>query len=239
MIYKKAKSTISSPESDPPKLAVLTDFDGTITPFNVLNALFDRFGSPECRELAQRWDRGEISLDQEYTLGFATISASQPQMETLLREVPIDPAFPQFITLCQQRGIPLAIASDGLRWYIEYILQEHGVHGVQIYACEIAFQDPGYSFSYPHADPAAPLRGTSKLSLVRAQQRQGYRVIFIGDGNNDADPASAADIVFARDNLLLTAQKTGMPAIGFDGFEEICASLDQMIETLHSVQGKP
>jgi len=212
-----------------PLLAILTDLDGTITPLNVLNALFDRFGGPECRELARRWDHGEISLDQEYTLGFATISASQSEMETLLREVPIDPAFPQFVTMCRQRGIPLAIVSDGLRWYIEYILHNHGVYGVQIYACEIAFQNPGYSFSYPHADPAAPLRGTSKRSLVEAYQRQGYRVIFIGDGNNDADPASAADTVFARDNLLRYAQNAGMPAVGFDGFEEICASLDQMI----------
>jgi 2,3-diketo-5-methylthio-1-phosphopentane phosphatase len=208
------------------RLAILSDFDGTIVPFNVLNALFDRFGGPECKEITRRWDMGEISQKEEYRLGFATVSASQAEMETLLREVPIDPAFPGFVEFCRQRKIPLAITSDGLRWYIEYILHNHGVSGVPIYACEIAFHNPGYSVSYPHFDPAHPMRGVAKQSLVQLKQRQGYRVAFIGDGNNDIDPASVADIVFAKADLLRRTGSAGIPAISFAGFGEISDHLD-------------
>jgi len=211
-------------------LAIISDFDGTIVPFNVLNALFDRFGGPECKEISRRWDMGEITQKEEYTMGFATVSASQAEMEPLLREVPMDPEFPRFIELCRQRDIPLAIASDGLRWYIEYILHNHGVSGVQLYTCEITFHNPGYSFTFPHFDPAHPLRGVAKQTLVQSMQRQGYRVAFIGDGNNDIDPAAVADIVFAKADLLHRTASAGIPAIPFDGFGEINAYLDHQNE---------
>ena len=214
------------PDTHPRPLAILSDFDGTIVPFNVFNAILERFGGPECEEITRRWDMGEISQKEEYALGLATVSASKAEMETLLREVPIDPDFPRFVDLCRQRDIPLAVASDGLRWYIEYILHNHGVHGIQIYACEITFHNPGYSVSFPHFDPAHPLRGVAKQTLVKSMQRQGYRVVFIGDGNNDIDPASVADLVFAKADLLRRTRDAGIPAIAFDGFAEISAHLD-------------
>ena len=203
------------------KIAVLSDFDGTIVPFNCVNALFDRFGDPLCKELEERWMRGEISVEDEFRQGFATISATREEMEEFLESVPVDPTFPAFLEYCRVQDIPFAIVSDGLRWSIEHIFARHGIRGVKIYACEIAFTPQGLQFAYPYFDPITPLGGTSKLALVRKYQRENYRVVFIGDGNNDSHPARAADLVYARDHLLMFTSTNNIPAIGFNSFDEI------------------
>lgn len=206
-------------------LAVLSDFDGTIVPLNCVNLLFEYFGAPECVEISERWDRGEISQKEEYALGFATVHATRQEMEALLDTVPLDPRFPHFVELCRRRGAPLAIVSDGLQWYIERILANHGVQGVPIYACDIRFLNPGYEFVYPHFDPAAPLRGVSKRRIVQTYQQRGYRVAFIGDGNNDIDAAEVADLVFARASLLERARRANIPAIPFENFDDVSRAL--------------
>lgn len=203
------------------KLAVLSDFDGTIVPINCVNALFDRFGDPLCKELEEQWVRGEISVEDEFRQGFSTVSASREEMEDFLGSVPLDPAFPGFLDFCRNRDIPFAIVSDGIRWYIEHIFARHGIHDVKIYACEITFTPDGLQFAYPYFDPITPLGGTSKLALVRKYQRDNYRVAFIGDGNNDSHPAREADLVYARDHLLAFTHANGIPAVAFTGFDEI------------------
>lgn len=201
--------------------AVLSDFDGTIVPINCVNALFDQFGDPLCKELEERWVRGEISVEEEFRQGFSTISATKEEMENYLNSVPLDPAFPNFLEFCRTRDISFAIVSDGLRWYIEHIFARHGIHDVKIYACEIAFTPEGLQFAYPYYDPITPLGGTSKLALVRKYKQEGYQVAFIGDGNNDSHPAREADFVYARDHLLSFTQANGISAFAFTGFDEI------------------
>jgi 2-hydroxy-3-keto-5-methylthiopentenyl-1-phosphate phosphatase len=48
------------------KLAVLCDFDGTITPGDILDILYTKFAGPECQELAKKWFKGEISTPLRY-----------------------------------------------------------------------------------------------------------------------------------------------------------------------------
>ena len=121
--------------------------------------------------------------------------------------MPLDPAFPDFIDLCRRREMPFAIVSDGLRWYIEYIFSRHGLRDIPIYACEIRFQNPGYSFEFPYFHASTPLNGTSKRFLVQAYSRHYQPVIFIGDGHNDIKAAEVAGRVYARDRLLESSRQ--------------------------------
>jgi 2-hydroxy-3-keto-5-methylthiopentenyl-1-phosphate phosphatase len=205
--------------------AIISDFDGTIVPFNVLNYLLEHLSVPNWQDFTRRWAQGEISQDEEYTLSFATVRASAAEMEAILATVPIDPSFPPFVEQCSQHRVPIAIASDGLRWYIEYILQRHNVRAVPIYACEIRFLDPGYHFEYPYFHTSTPLSGTSKRALVQAYRQDYDPVIYIGDGNNDYLAAEVADRVYARDRLLEISRQRALPAIAFDNFAGISAHL--------------
>ena len=202
-------------------IVVLSDFDCTITFQDVERTLITRFGDPSCLEITEKWTRGEISTMEEYASCFATISAGKLEMEAFLKGFSIDPSFPPFFQFCQDMEYKFAIVSEGLEWYIEYILQQHGFIGVDIYANRIHFESTGFRFSFPWYDPSTPLKGTSKSKIAHSYQSNGYKVIFIGDGLSDTDIALVADVVYARDELINFTQSNGIEAISYDNFADI------------------
>lgn len=203
------------------KIAILSDFDGTISPMVVLDSLYFRFGSPACREINRSWERGDISTPDEIRGCFATMSTSQMELEAFLDTVPIDPAFPQAYEYFRKIGYPFAIVSDGLRWYIDYILHRFGIEGMCIYANEIQFEPGGYQFSFPWYDDHTPKRGTGKRAIVQNYQKDGFRVVFIGDGLTDTDAALTADLVYARAGLADFTRVNNIPAIEFSDYSDL------------------
>ena len=211
------------------KIAVLSDFDGTITTNNVLNSLYEKFAAPSYRETLERWNRGEISTMEEIETVFATISASRVEMESFLDTVELDPGFPSILKYCLEAGIKFVIVSDGLVWYIEYIMRHQEIQEVEeVYACEIHFDQGGYRFSYPWFDPSTPMRSVSKSTIVRDYQSRGYKVVFIGDGVSDFEAAQVADIVYARDVLLDYTKDHGIQAREFSDMGDIIGDLKKL-----------
>jgi 2-hydroxy-3-keto-5-methylthiopentenyl-1-phosphate phosphatase len=210
------------------KIAVLSDFDGTITTINVLNSLYGKFAAPSYKETLERWNRGEISTMEEIETVFATISASCTEMESFLDTVELDPGFLSLLKYCLETGIKFVIVSDGLVWYIEYILRHQEIQEVSVYACEIHFEGGGYHFSYPWFDPSTPLRSVSKSTIVRDYQSWGYKVVFIGDGVSDYEAAQVADIVYARDVLLEYTKDHGIQALEFSNMGDIIGDLKKL-----------
>lgn len=213
------------------KLAVLCDFDGTITPCIVIDMLYHQFAAPSCLQMVKLWEEGKISTPEEMRACFATITATRAEMESLLSSIPVDPAFADLLAFCRQRGYPFAVVSDGLTWYIQYILRRHGIHNVTIYANEIHFGPDGWHFSFPWYSPDSPLRGTSKLALIRRYQADGFQVVFIGDGLSDIEVVEAADILYAYTggSLLDYCRAHGSPAIPFSSLREVLEDLRKRV----------
>jgi len=208
-------------------IAVLSDFDGTLTEFMVLHALYEQFADPVTRRANEQWNRGEISTQEETEICFATITATRKEMEAYLDTICIDPGLPRLVDWCASRQAPFAVVSDGFRWYIEYVLKHNGLTGQTIYANEIEFAAEGFKFSYPYAGSDDPLLGISKPAIVRRYQEQGYRVAYLGDGNTDTQAIRAADLVFAKGWLYEYACSQIIDAMEF-------VSLDDVIHCLSS-----
>ena len=149
-------------------------------------------------------------------------------MESFLDTVELDPGFPSLLVYCREAGIAFVIVSDGLRWYIEYIMRHHGIQEVEVYACEIHFEGGGYRFSYPWFHPSTPMRSVSKSTIVRDYQSKGYKVVFIGDGASDFEAAQVADIVYARDVLLDYTKGHGIQARDFLYMGDIIGDLEKL-----------
>lgn len=202
-------------------IAILSDFDETITTVNILNQLYERFASPSYENFIEQWERGKISTPEEIEGCFATIEANRAEMEAYLSAVTIDPGLLQLLHYCNERNTPFVIVSDGLRWYIDYILQCNDIHGVPVYANEIFFEPSGFRFDYPWFDEQSPLRGTSKKTIVLKYQRLGYSVFFIGDGLSDTGAAEAADVLFSRDYLTDYARDNNLEAVEFSDLSDV------------------
>ncbi len=203
------------------RIAVMCDFDGTITKGGVIDLLYRAFADSSCWELVDRWIRGEISTLDEMQGCFSTMKATRQEMEAILGRVEIDPGFPELVDFCKGRGYLLAILSDGLRWYIDYVLTHQGIGDLPIYANEIHFLEDGYRITTPWYSPQTPRRGVSKPGIIQNYRDMGYKVVFIGDGLSDIEAVDAADLLYARDELLEYCQKRGIPAIAFTDMRDL------------------
>jgi 2,3-diketo-5-methylthio-1-phosphopentane phosphatase len=207
------------------KTAILSDFDGTITPTQVLNTIYEKFAAPSYKETLARWDKGEISTMEEVETVFKTITSSKRDIEGYLDTVALDPGFQALRRYCMENDHHFAVLSDGFFWYIDYILNKHGVNGTEVYASDIHFEENGFRFSYPWYDPSTPMRSTSKPTVVRDFQRRGYEVVFIGDGLSDQEVLGVADVVYAKDVLLEYAMEIGEQVKPFTSIEDVVEDL--------------
>ena len=202
------------------RFAFLCDFDGTVCPTQMMDFLYQRFAA--CgMEFAERWGRGEISTQEEIVSTFATVSVSREEMEAALDTIEIDPHFPVFLEFCRNHETSFAIVSDGLEWYIDYILSRHDIHGVDIYANQIHFQHGGFHFEFPWYDDETPMRGVSKPMIVRRYQDRGAKVVYAGDGMSDFEVIGVADHIFARRKLARYAREQGVDFTEFNDFGDL------------------
>jgi 2,3-diketo-5-methylthio-1-phosphopentane phosphatase len=202
------------------RFAFLCDFDGTVCPTQMMDFLYQRFAASGM-EFAEQWGRGEISTQEEIELTFATVSASREEMEAALDTIQIDHHFPEFLEFCRKHDYPFAIVSDGLEWYIDYILAKHDIRGIEIYANQIYFEDEGFRFDFPWYDDETPMRGVCKPMIVRRFQERGRVVVYAGDGMSDYEVIGVADHIFARRRLASYAREQGVDFTEFNNCRDL------------------
>ena len=198
------KLSASNSGSGPPRLrpAVLTDFDDTAAVQNVAELLLERFGDPTWRQVRQRFRDGELNLKEYQEITFRNIGAGRAAMQHYVKETAkLRPYFAELRSFCQRSGIPLAVVSQGLDFYIEALLERYGLGDVPVYAVNTRFDAGCVSYYYRYARPGQESSGNSKGRIVEGFQQQGYYVIYAGDGLSDLEAARCADLVFAHRTL--------------------------------------
>jgi 2-hydroxy-3-keto-5-methylthiopentenyl-1-phosphate phosphatase len=201
-------------------IAVLCDFDGTIALTQTLDFLYQHFAG--CgMEFAHRWERGEISTPEEIRSTFATVTASKEEMEAALAGIRLDPGFRRFLSIVDDRGYLMAIVSDGLEWYIRFLLSRHGIMDLPIYANHIEFQPDGFSFAFPWQHPDVPLRGVSKRHIVQRFRGHARHIVYIGDGKSDTDILHAVDRLYAKGWLAAYCFENQIEAITFTNWDDL------------------
>jgi 2-hydroxy-3-keto-5-methylthiopentenyl-1-phosphate phosphatase len=213
---------------NPSPVAVLCDFDNTISTRDVTELIYDLFAGPECNEYRRQWREGLITTPQELEGCLSSVNASREEIETSLEMVQLDPAFVDLVHWCEQKEFEFAIVSEGLDWYIYHFLDKIGMDGIRIYANRAEFSPSGIRLSYPWRDPKVPARGTSKGTIVREYQQRGMEVVFIGDGSSDLEAAQSADRVFAKAKLMAYCQRSGILAVEFHNLAQVLADLKRI-----------
>jgi len=183
---------------------VLCDFDGTLTDTETMELIYRNFTSCGMK-YADLWSQGKLSTIEEITAAFATISASREEIEVLFDGISLLPGAVDFLQRCQSQGSEVAVASDGLRWYIDHVLMRHGLSGLRVYANSI------YS---------------SKAGIIRRYQRKGLTVSFIGNGESDTGTIGAADRLYARGWLADYCDLAGADYVRFTDFNDLMGKWD-------------
>ncbi len=212
-------------------VAVVVDFDGTVTERAVSYMLLEKFGLPGWRDLDARYASGELNAREVIAAQFTMIDATDDQIADFVRQhVKLREGFPEFVSHLRGLGYPVAIASEGLDIYIDPVLDENLVDYVNLFYNEATRDADGRLVpQYPHSDMECEDCGNCKSGLVKALQADGNYVVFIGNGRTDVCPAQYANIVFARDLLARKLQEEGRPFILFEDFHDILEAWDSVV----------
>ncbi len=212
-------------------IAVVADFDGTVTEGAVCLQLLDRFAAPEWQEVERQLVEGSISVKDCTAREFGMLEATEEEIKAFVREhAELREGFPEFVSHLRGLGYPLAIASNGVDIYIDEVLETNGIDYVAVFCNTMEPEGEGrWSVGTPHEDDECDECGTCKANLVEMLKTDGNYVVYIGNGRNDLCPAKAANLVFARDRLAKAMMEEGLPFIGFEDFFDIMEAWDSVV----------
>ncbi len=210
------------------KTVVQCDFDGTVTDRDVAFLMLDTFARGDWRRIHRQYEDGRISVGQFNEQSFALVRASREELlGTIKGNINIRPGFLDLVACCRRMDFRLVIVSNGLDFYIEHILQDLGVSGVEVFAARTTFADNRVSVQYIGPD-GRPLADRFKEAYVRMFRDQGYRTVYIGNGTSDFGPASLCDVVFARDRLAWHCRRRRFGCIEFETFDHVVKVLETL-----------
>ncbi len=217
------------------KFAVLLDFDGTIDERNVALTLLDRFAVDDWKKYISMSSQGVISFREAVEKEFECLPPDRDKLtDFVLKETRVRDGLNELVGYCEQRDFPIEIVSGGLDFYIQPIMEKHGL-GHIVRNCGIADFDSGdrLRVSYNHGAPTCDFSGTCKCFHVQRFQDAGHKVVLVGDGTSDLCASKKVDYVFARKKLLQYCQENSLPHSPFETFHDVITGLDSLTSVSH------
>lgn len=207
---------------------VQCDFDGTITEEDVSFLLLDAFADGDWRRLLTQYREGKISVNYFNTHAFAMVKADRQSLLKFVRgRVKIRDGVHELITYCQKRGFQFVVVSNGLGFYIEAVLRDIGVGNVRIFAAQNRFGPRGVETWYVGPD-GDHMDSGFKEAYIRSFLRQGYRVVYVGNGISDVSPARQAHYIFATGELLVHCKQQNLQCIPFVDLNDVVKELESL-----------
>jgi 2-hydroxy-3-keto-5-methylthiopentenyl-1-phosphate phosphatase len=212
------------------KIAVQFDFDGTVTEEDVSFLLLDTYVGEVWREYLKEYESGRMTVGAFNRWVFGMMKADRGAMTGLVlssERVRIRPGFRELVDYCLQKGYRVVIVSNGLLFYIEAILASLGISGVEVYAAENEFYPGGMKVRYLGPD-GAELEAGFKEAYTDRLNKEGYSVIYVGNGNSDIYSARRCRHVFATDELLARCRQEGLACRPFNDFFDVIKGLEKL-----------
>ena len=208
------------------KTLVQCDFDGTITEEDIGLMLLDTFADGDWRQMFREYHEGKISVGRFNTDAFAMVKADRENLLKVARsKVKIRPGFHELVACCRRKGFRLVIVSNGLDFYIDEIFKDMGISDIEVHAAETRFHTEGLRVQYIGPD-GSHLDKDVKGAYVNSFLREGYRLIYVGDGISDISPARRCHHIFATGDLPAHCKQTNLGCIPFTEFNEVARVLE-------------
>ena len=185
------------------KLAVLTDFDGTVTLNDTFENVAQKFAQGDWRAVDDEYVKGKVTLEECFRRQGAMIRASKPQILDELDQITkFRPGFDNLIKYCKTSHYPLVVVSAGLDFVIKHFLRrEKWMTQVKLYAAASKCTPIGIMFDFLKLKDNRSIN--FKDDTVRYYKRRANAVAYIGDGRRDLHALRNADLRFAIKNSKL------------------------------------
>ena len=212
---------------------IFVDFDGTITDRDVGDSIFERFLRPELLEqgwhqnIIGEWKAGRLSSRECLVRECENTLVTREELNLLLESHVLTPGFDSLVAFCGERDIPLTVLSDGLDYYIEYILGKFGFGAIDYRANHMYFTEDSILVDFPYVDKGCGRCGNCKRWHIDSERGEGDTVVYIGDGYSDRYAIMSADVVFARRDLAEYCAKNSREHTPFENFHDVLRELEK------------
>jgi len=206
-----------------PKFAVQLDFDGTVTEEDISFLLLDKYANGDWRKYLAAYTAGKITVGAFSKKVFGMITADEKTLTDFVLNSPKSKprrGLWDLMDYCNRKGIKVVIVSNGLRFYIEAILNKKGIKGVEVHAAENVFSPSGMKVRYIGPDGKEVDDGF-KEAYTDMLCQQSYQIVYIGDGNSDIYSARKAKYVCATGTLLKRCQQEDLYWYPFEDFLDV------------------
>jgi len=214
---------------------ILSDFDGTISLEDTTDVLLENFGMAGWQALEEDWLAGRIGSRECMGAQIALLDVSRATLFQQLATLDIDPYFKEFVALAQRYGVPIQIVSDGLDSAIAFILKQHGLSHLPVFANHLVeAADNRWALSFPYAN-ADCLKASGHCKCARAAsvkitpQLTSQRILYIGDGSSDFCVSNRVDLVLAKDKLIDYCRAQRIAHYPIQSFQDAIALLPEIL----------
>lgn len=201
---------------------IVTDFDGTAAERDVQQEILDALADREAwRAINQQWADGTMTTAQRARMQWELIKASEDDVRSVLETLRLDPGFVIFARLCEERGYPLYVVSDGFDFYIDPLMERAGLAHLPVVANSLRYVDGVPELSFLLQRSPDQYYGNDKTYVIEQVRAPGSTLVFIGDGDSDRAAAHEADLLFAKDRLAEYCRAAHIAFIPFTTFDDI------------------
>ena len=216
------------------KLALLLDFDGTVTGADIGSALIRKFGAEGWDRGIRRYDAGEIGVREllEWETRHLPVSRLGDMRQFAVERATIRPGLRELTDYARRNEIYVEVVSNGWEFYIREVLHRSGFDDLK--SCSpVAFFGAGQfaELRYEDGIEVCSITGLCKCERVRLRQREGRSVMYVGDGISDICVAGEADCLMARRELADHCDKKGIAYTPFDDMFDVLQALERLAAT--------
>ena len=198
------------------RLALVLDWDGTVTERDTLHMAIERFGDLHAFDALEEDLGRTLTLDEVIAAEMATIRAPLEEVTGwLVERVRVRRGFHELVDAHD----PLVV-SAGFHELIEPILSREGV-SARLAANHIVVESDGWRASFADRPPCEVCGERCKRAAVAGLGPFAYA----GDGYSDRCVTLAAERRFARDGLAAWLDAQGLAFEPFDNLFDIARSL--------------
>ena len=211
------------------KTLIQCDFDGTITEEDVSFFILDTFADGDWRRLLDQYREGRISVASFNTRAFVMVKENKETLDRLvLEKVRIRDGFDELVSYCRRKDFRFVIVSNGLNFYIKTILGSLGMENIEVFAAQNIFSTDGIEARYVGPDNLE-LQDGFKEAYARHFIKDGYRIIYVGNGDSDAPSSRLADYIFATGPLLAHCKEANLDCASFNDLNDVVQGLEFLV----------
>ena len=204
---------------------LFSDFDGTITARESLEAVLKAFAPGKYDDMMKRLKAGEVTIrDGVREMVEAIPSDRYPEIIEFVKEIPIRQGFEAFLDFLEAHKIKFIVLSGGLRGMVEARLGPFVERAHRIIAADVNTDGPYLKVFSDYEI------GTELVAKVEVMKEYGAdEQIVVGDGITDIQMAQHGTTVFARDSLAKFLDEANVPYYTWSDFGDIRDKLESLL----------